>query len=356
MAVWLSMDMSYIGQGDYANSSKVIVSVNVHWDYKHFNRDGGTLKVTVDGVTDTKTVPFNAGETSSGSQNLYSYYWNVAQPNGAAKTVSASATFQATSNTAATPTSATLSLPAISGSGGGDSGGGDTGGGDDSGGGGTTSGGTTPGGNTSGGTTGGGNTNEGTPDTPSTNIEVHPDTNCTYLGTSHDNSTFGNNKMDGYDSFIRFKTPSDLITSNSVKIKFDSPGGFDLEYPDSGAEAVVYFSLYTGHLDILAQEIVHFSIDVEGRYDSSTYTVTLKTTEQSLEPDTEYTIKVLVGNDGTFEAQTPPAIIIDYVGAEKPVRPCYIANVPYVAYIGNGTTFDKYEVYIGNGTTFVPYG
>lgn len=124
MAVWLSMSMSYVGVGDSANTSKIIVSVDVSWDYPHFNRDGGTLKVTVDGVTDTRIVPFNAGETSSGSQNIYSYYWNIAQHDGAAKTVSASATFQATSSTAATPASTTLSLPAIGdSSGGGDSGG-----------------------------------------------------------------------------------------------------------------------------------------------------------------------------------------------------------------------------------------
>lgn len=133
MAVWLTMDMSYVGTGGSANTSRVAVSVDVHWDYKHFNRDGGSLTVTVDGVTDTRTVPFNAGETSSGSQNIYSAQWDVAQPNGEAKTVYASATFQATSNTTATPASDSLYLSAISGSGG-DSGGDSGDDGDDTGG------------------------------------------------------------------------------------------------------------------------------------------------------------------------------------------------------------------------------
>ena len=87
MAVWLTMSMSYVGPGDSTNTSKVAVTVDVHWSHVSYNRDGGSLIVTVDGVEDRKSAPFNAGETSSGSQNIYSSYWNISQPNGAAKTV-----------------------------------------------------------------------------------------------------------------------------------------------------------------------------------------------------------------------------------------------------------------------------
>lgn len=142
MAVWLSMGISYVGPGDYTDSSKVFVIVDAYWNYAHFNRDGGSLTVTVDGVADQRTVPFNAGETSNGSQRIYSSYWNVAQPNGEAKTVYVSATFQATSNTTATPASDSLYLAATNGSGGGSSGGGSSGG--DSGGSGGDSGGSNP--------------------------------------------------------------------------------------------------------------------------------------------------------------------------------------------------------------------
>lgn len=128
MAVWLTMNMSYVGPGDYQNTSKVSVSVNVHWSHVSYNRDGGSLVVTVDGVSDSRVVPFNAGETSSGMQTIYNSYWNVSQANGAAKTVYASATFQATNQTTATPASASLSLAAISGSGGGNTGGNEGGG------------------------------------------------------------------------------------------------------------------------------------------------------------------------------------------------------------------------------------
>lgn len=145
MAVWLTMDMSYVGPGDYANTSKVAVRVNVHWSHVSYNRDGGALSVTVDGTTENFKVAFNAGETSSGSQNLYAAYWNISH--SGSKTVYASATFQATNNTTATPASAELYLSA-SGASGGSSGGGSSGGdsGDDD---------DDDGGNTGGGSSGG---------------------------------------------------------------------------------------------------------------------------------------------------------------------------------------------------------
>lgn len=137
MACWLTMSLSQV------SGSRILVEVDVNWDYPHFNRDGGELNVTVDGVGDTRNpikAPFNTEKTDAGSQNIYSQHWNISQPNGAAKTVYASATFKATSNTTATPASATLNLP-TTGSSGGSSGGGDSGdsgdSGDDSGGGGS---------------------------------------------------------------------------------------------------------------------------------------------------------------------------------------------------------------------------
>lgn len=138
MAVWLTMNMSHEGSGDSANTAKIFVTVDVHWNAKHYNRDGGTLKVTVDGATSSYTAPFNAKETSSGSERLYSAYWTV--DHSSSRTVYGSATFQATDSTAATPASAQVYL---SGSGGSGGSGGDSGDDDD-------------GGNTGGGSSGGG--------------------------------------------------------------------------------------------------------------------------------------------------------------------------------------------------------
>ena len=128
MSVWLSMDMSYVGAGDYANSSKVAVNVYVHWDTPSYNGLNPALNVTVDGVNDTVNVSFNTGQTSSGSQNIYSRYWNVGHDsNGSARTVYASASYATGTTSGTVATSTSLSLAAIGGSGGGDSGGGDSG-------------------------------------------------------------------------------------------------------------------------------------------------------------------------------------------------------------------------------------
>lgn len=234
MAVWLSMSMSYVGPGDSANTSKIAVSVNVSWDAKHFNRDGGTLKVTVDGVTDTKTAPFNAGETSSGSQNIYNYYWNISQPNGAARTISASATFQATNATTATPTSATLSLPAISGgSGGGNTGGGTEGGGSQGGGssGGGDDGGGTEGGGSQGGTPvippGGGSTIDPLPGncTFILQVVVTPDTgSLPYHYVNHGSVRYASESDQAF-TIIQFTTPDFVGVSDSLFVFLYDVGG-----------------------------------------------------------------------------------------------------------------------------------
>ncbi len=129
MAVWLSMDMSYVGAGDYANTSKVAVNVYVHWDTVSYNGYSPALNVTVDGVNDTVNVSFNTGKTSSGSQNIYSRYWNIGHDsNGSARTVYASASYATGTASGTVGASTSLALDAIN-SGGGDSGG-DSGGGD----------------------------------------------------------------------------------------------------------------------------------------------------------------------------------------------------------------------------------
>lgn len=118
MAVYLSMNMSYVGQGDYTNTSKILVEVVATWNYPHYNRDGSTLLVTVGGEDHQTSVIFNPSELSSGTQKLYSYYWNISQPNGSATTVYGYASCQVTNSTAATPAYAELYLAAIGGTGG----------------------------------------------------------------------------------------------------------------------------------------------------------------------------------------------------------------------------------------------
>lgn len=380
MAVWLSMSMSYVGAGGSANTSRVLVSVDVSWNYPHFNRDGGTLNVTVDGVTDTKTVPFNAGETNNGSQNLYSYYWDIAQPNGAAKNVSAYATFQATSNTTATPASATLSLPAIGGSSGGDSGdsgetpGGETPGGDSGGG---NSGGDSGGGGDSGDDSGddsgggdyGGDSGGGNPE----NVLAAEPGNATVINNiffgydttlSPDNyhtiggqvvAESGNNRI----GIIRFETPNFEGASTSVDLRFsvgnvygnsqtvnfaictaDAYAFSYIVYPDSISDP---YAIASGTIQLTANSICSVTVPTSALKGNTTYYVFLwfpYTTSNFVYADINKT--EWHGIDVNYKK--------DFV---------YIDSGSgfgtYQCFIDNGTNWDPVKVFIDNGSEFIPY-
>lgn len=313
MAVWLTMNMSYVGAGDYANTSKVAVSVDVHWDYKHYNRDGGSLTVTVDGVPDTRSAPFNAGETSSGSQNIYSAYWNVSQPNGEAKTVYASATFQATSNTTATPASASLPLAAISGSGG------DSGDDDDD---------PEEGGE-------GGGSGSGTTTSESGIIiangskfdgyRCHIDTY--HAVTSDVGHTYD---FDGTSMSVEFVAPSDSVEYDSVTVYFptlwvDLAGGYFINF---------YLYLLDENNTRIAQTAV--SYEAEGLLRDVRIKLTL---------------------DAPLQANTKYRINTAYDGDESESN---ISGTITRVYISGKTTsmvneYLEYEAYIDNGTNWIPY-
>lgn len=342
MAVWLSMSMSYVGVGDSANTSKIIVSVDVSWDYPHFNRDGGTLKVTVDGITDTRIVPFNAGETSSGSQNIYSYYWNIAQHDGAAKTVSASATFQATSSTAATPASTTLSLPAIGDSSGGDSG--DSGGDDDD-----------DGGNTGGNTGGDGIT------APPGNATIVGQLEL--VGLLADMWATERNYTTGSADIIEAD-----ISRNVVAIKFITPK-FD------GVSSSIDLAVVTGSVDSgvpptnvsICTDDTSFaeylkrsnSVSDPNQIASGTIQLTansicstnIPTTQ--LESETTYYVFLWPGTFGNGVVYHS-ATILESTRSSINVNSASSGGVTPTAravyYISNGSSFDGYQIYIDNGT------
>lgn len=147
MAVSISVDLSYVGPGDYPNTSKIAVNVYAHWSAStsagiSWNAEGATVTVTIDGVSDSLTATFNTNKTLNGSQSIYSSYWNISHDeNGSARTVVAVVTYPATSNSGTLQATDSLNLAAIDtgGSGGSgedtddpDIGGGDSGGGADS--------------------------------------------------------------------------------------------------------------------------------------------------------------------------------------------------------------------------------
>lgn len=355
MAVWLSMSMSYVGPGDSANTSKIAVSVNVSWDYPHFNRDGGTLRVTVDGVTDTRTVPFNAGETSSGSQNIYSYYWNISQPNGAARTISASATFQATNATAATPASATLSLPAISGGSGGDN----TGGGDS--------------GGNEGGNTGGneGGNEGGSGDLP--NIYPSYSSNVSDVGQACiAESTSGELAYNDFSTYyfswndpsmnraiiIKFLAPSFSGVSSYLSIKLsanDTLGGEDLVNYALCESDENYFMYYgaTSEVDDPTQIASGTTTQYSLRDGFNIHT-------DQLESQTYYYLVLWFSSD----IEEYVRVYLNgarYHGITFNYKPIVSGDTTVmtkegVFYIDNGSAFDEYECFLDNGTDWVRIG
>jgi hypothetical protein len=199
----------------------------------------------------------------------------------------------------------------------------------------------------------GGNTGGGTGGSSSgETIKRHPDTNCTYFGTAYFEGQYGNdNKLNGRNMkdstwYIKFKTPINLVSSKSVTVRITNyrVWGNDLS-----------LSLFEGSTENNEAMTSVDAVTPEDDETYSSYDIVIPTAE--LKPDTEYVVKMKSNTDGNYVwADVPVGIIIDYSTTPKPVKQCYIGNVPYEVYIGNGTTFDKHEVYIGNGTTFVPYG
>jgi hypothetical protein len=374
------MDMSYVGPGDYANSSKVLVSVSVHWDYKHFNRDGGTLNVTVDGVTDTRTAPFNAGETSSGSQTIYSAYWNVGQPNGNAKTVYASVTFQATSNTAATVTDS-LYLSAVENSGGdtgGDSGG-DTGG--DSGGGDSGDGGDDD--------DEGGGSGDLEPDTPlpgnATSILqanlTTPTSAPNYKGLPEGTITYSANEST--ICIIKFTTPDFDGASTSLVVRLynaesigTNDGAVSYALCDSDSNNGMYIGapsvvndpnqIACGQLPKSEWRAVTFTIQTDALKGQNDYYIILWQHSDFPRPESDTApifrigSAMLHGITVNYESSGGDSDGGDDVVTPSTTRVLYIYNgtepVAYQCFIDNGTNWEECEMYIDNGTTYELYG
>jgi len=121
MAVWLSMSMSYVGAGDIATMSKVLMTVTVNWNSVSYNGYSPALTVSADGASDTVYVSFNTGKTSSGSETIYSKYWDFGHDSsGSARTVYGSASYASGTASGTITASDSVYLPAI------DIGGGDT--------------------------------------------------------------------------------------------------------------------------------------------------------------------------------------------------------------------------------------
>lgn len=328
MAVWLSMSMSYVGPGGSTNTSRVAVGVDVHWDSVSYNSSSPPVSVTIDGVTDSANVSFNTGKTGSGSQNIYSKYWDIAHDSsGSARTVYASASYTTGTASGTISTSASLPLAAI--------GGGDTGG--DSGG-------------DSGGNSGGDSSGDS-----GVVILVHPDTNCTYLGTAHYDVfyAYGDSKMSQhelttYRFYVKFSTPSNLLSSNCVTVRLTN---YKVDPRYNGADCDLTFRLFEGTASNTIDPMTSVSglpSDLGNIY--SSYDVVIPTTE--LKPNTEYVVEMASSTQSLVYIDIPIGIIIDYNVRGGVHIKTDGTETKYWAYVKNGNNWDLYEPFVKNGNNW----
>lgn len=113
MAVYLSISISQISQNQAANTSTVGVSVVATWKGKSYNRLNPAGYVIIDGARHDFRSSFNAGETSAGSQTLYSTNVTVHHDSNGNKTVSCSASFATGVSSGTIGASASLALTRI---------------------------------------------------------------------------------------------------------------------------------------------------------------------------------------------------------------------------------------------------
>ena len=325
MAVWLSMDMSYVGAGDNANTSKVAVSVTVHWSSVSYNGYSPPVTVSIDGVSDTEYVSFNTGKTSSGSQNIYYKYWNVGHDSsGSARTVYGSASYDTGTASGTVSASASVSLPAIGESGGGDSGG-DSGGDED------------------------------------TYYQII----TSGSGFSVSVTSIGE---EGNYPYYKYGT--------TLKILVSASDGYDIVscYIDGESTTYKELTMYGDVYVNVETELVPYSLSIsEGT--GSTVTVTRNGTTLSVNDPIYYNEKLTItfGTETGYSLATHTvngseftsgsshtvtgnvAIVATATATATLTGTAHIDGAEYTGCIEDGTTWYEYEAYIDNGTTWEVY-
>ena len=128
MPVSITMRVTETSVDSANNRSYVNVVVTANYTGGSFNRNDPPLTVTLDGVSETVGVDFNAGQATSGSEVIYNQTWFVGHNTDGSKTLYYSASYVTGVSSGTVSTSGSLVLTKLPGSSGGDSG--DTGGGD----------------------------------------------------------------------------------------------------------------------------------------------------------------------------------------------------------------------------------
>lgn len=93
MGASLSISITQNSQNVAANTSNVTVSVKISWTYGSFNRNSKSGWLKIDGTQYNFTSGFNANETTSGSQTIFTKTVDVAHGSTGAKTLACSASY-----------------------------------------------------------------------------------------------------------------------------------------------------------------------------------------------------------------------------------------------------------------------
>lgn len=81
MPVTITMRVTETSVDAANNRSYVNVVVTANYNGGSFNRNDPPLTVTLDGVSETVGVDFNAGQATSGSEVIYNQIWYVGLEN-----------------------------------------------------------------------------------------------------------------------------------------------------------------------------------------------------------------------------------------------------------------------------------
>lgn len=113
MAVSIVIDITQNSQNIANNTSNVTVKVNAKWTYGSYNKLEKSGSCTIDGTKYTFTSPFNTGQTTSGSCNLFTKTLNIAHGSDGKKTLSVSASYTSGVSSGTVSASATKTLTTI---------------------------------------------------------------------------------------------------------------------------------------------------------------------------------------------------------------------------------------------------
>ena len=93
MAVSLILAYNVNSQNVANNTSNVTVHVSVQWTYGSYNKNGKSGWLSIDGTTYNFTSSFNTGQTTSGTQTLFSKTVNVSHNSDGTKKLECAASF-----------------------------------------------------------------------------------------------------------------------------------------------------------------------------------------------------------------------------------------------------------------------